>query len=81
MIRFIVTFGQEHAHRINNYTFDKDSVAIVEAMDINEAQRIALDIFNKEFFIVRSEKNFDKEGYIKYFPRGKHSAMCGDDNE
>ena len=30
MERFIIPFGQDHAHRVNNYTFDKDSIAVIQ---------------------------------------------------
>ena len=74
MKRFIITFGQVHTHRINCYTFDKDSVAIIQAEDTNEAHHIAMDIFKGVFHQCVPEEYFDAEGFIKYFPRGKHPS-------
>lgn len=74
MPNFIITFGQRHTHRINNYTFDKDSVAIIEAETCNDAHDIAMDIFNEEFHKCISEEAYDISDKAKYFPRGKHKA-------
>lgn len=74
MERFIVTFGQQHTHRVNNITFDKDSVAVIKAENHNEARNIAFDLFQNRFMTSYDESIFDKENLIKYFPRGKMEA-------
>lgn len=71
MKRFIITFGQQHAHRVNGVTFDKDSVAVVKAENENEAREFAQDVFNNHYHNCTPEKQFDDSGNIKYFPRGK----------
>ena len=74
MNRFIITFGQTHTHRVNNYTFDKDSVAIIKAETHKKAHDLAMEIFNKEFHNCYPEEAFDNGDNIKYFPRGKIEA-------
>lgn len=74
MKNFIITFGQRHTHRINNYTFDKDSVAVIEAETINDAHDIAMIIFDKVFHQCVPEEKYDVEDWAEYFPRGKHKA-------
>lgn len=74
MKTFIVTFGQQHTHRINNYTFDKDSVAIIQAESHYKAHNIAMDIFNEKFHRCIPEEEYDIGDWAKYFPNGKHKA-------
>lgn len=75
MPNFIITFGQNHVHRMDNdYIFNKDSVAIIKAESRNEAHNIAMNTFKGMFHQCISETNFDNEGWIKYYPRGKMKA-------
>ena len=74
MNRFIITFGQTYTHRVNNYTFDKDSVAIIKAETHEKAREIAFELFNDVFHNSFTEEEFDGKGLIKYFPRGKIEA-------
>lgn len=74
MKNFIITFGQLHAHRVEGYTFDKDSVAIIQAESHHEAHDIAMDIFKGIFHQCIPEEKFDTDDGIKWFPRGKHKA-------
>jgi len=64
-----VTFGQEHAHRINNQTFDKDCVAVIECTDMHNGRQLAFEIFNRQFCFEYHEEQFDKVD-MRYFPRG-----------
>lgn len=73
-MRILVTFGQEHAHRVNGYTFDKDSVAVITANSEKEAREIAFELFGPKFFTTYSEAEFDQSGDIRYYPRGKQNA-------
>ena len=45
MKKFYVTFGQVHTHSVNGKTFDKDSVAEIEAPNEREARDKAFDLF------------------------------------
>ena len=79
MSKWIVTFGQVHTHRINGYTFDKDSVAIVEAEDYKKGREIAFDLFDGIFHDFMPEEEYDERGHGQYFPRGKHPANFKED--
>lgn len=74
MNRYIITFGQQHAHRVNGITFDKDSVAVVTADNEEEARAFAQDVFKNEYHSSYPEDVFDSSDKIKYFPRGKMEA-------
>ena len=74
MKRFIITFRQQHTHRVNGFTFDKDSVAVIKAEDENKAREIAFDLFGNKWHMSHEEKHFDYDNTIKYYPRGKHKA-------
>ena len=71
---FIITFGQQHTHRINNYTFDKDCVAVIRAETLQEAHDIAMDIFDEQFHRCSQELDFDLKGSIQWYPRGKYNV-------
>jgi len=74
MENFIITFGQEHTHRCNNQTFDKDCVVVIKGVNHAEARETAFDLFGTKFATSYEEKYFDEGGLIKYFPRGKMKA-------
>ena len=59
-----VTFGQEHIHKVNGNTIDKDCVAIV-----NGDRDKVFEIFGPKFCFTYSEEYWD-ESKMKYFPRG-----------
>lgn len=79
MNRYIITFGQTHAHRKNGYTFDKDSVAIIEAENYDNGRELAFEIFDNKFHQCVTEESFDQGNLIRYFPRGKHPANFSKD--
>jgi len=64
-----VTFGQSHVHQVNNQTFNKDSVAVIEAKDANEGRELAFEFFGPKFFTTYSEEFWD-ESNLEWFPRG-----------
>lgn len=59
-----VTFGQEHVHRVNGKTLDKDCVAVV-----NGNREKVFELFGQKFCFEYPEDLWDKEK-MKYFPRG-----------
>lgn len=75
MGRYIITFGQQHTHRVNGTTFDKDSVAVIEAADYHQARDIAFDLFDARFGTSYIEDDFDRQNFIRHFPRGKFPAI------
>jgi hypothetical protein len=64
-----VTFGQCHAHRVNNQTFDKDCVAVIKAPTADEGREIAFELFKGKFFTTYGESEFDMTS-MRYYPRG-----------
>lgn len=71
---FIICFGQNDIHRLNGYTFDHDSVAVIKATNIAEARKIAFELFGNRFHDAYYETQFDAHNSIEYFPRGKHKV-------
>jgi hypothetical protein len=64
------TFGQDHAHRVNNVTLDKDIVAVVEAPTETEARELVWDWFGGGKFAFSYPEDKWDEDDMKYFPRG-----------
>ena len=60
-----VTFGQDHVHKINGKTFDKDCVAIVAG-----GRKEVFEIFGAKFCFEYPEKHWDDAKMDYYFPRG-----------
>lgn len=66
-MKIYVTFGQVHIHKVNGKTFDKDSVAVIEAKDSKEGRDKAWKYFGPEFFTTYIDLNHVK---LEFFPRG-----------
>lgn len=64
-----VTFGQEHAHRVNGKFFDKDCVAVIETETALEGRNRAVELFGLKFFTSYPEYRWTAEK-LAYFPRG-----------
>ena len=75
MNKYYVTFGQVRAHRVNGYTFDKDSVAVIRAENFADGRKIAFELFDVKwsFFYTEVDLARDKD-FMEYFPRGQHPA-------
>lgn len=69
-MRFLLTFGQVHAHRVAGQTFDKDSVAVIEASDEMEARQKAFIWFGDQWHQCLQEDEV-AEDFMSHFPRGK----------
>lgn len=69
MVRTYVTFGQGHAHSVNGKTFDKDSVAIVEAPTYEECHAKVQEFFGRAYCTDYPEKHWDVSS-MQYYPRG-----------
>ena len=61
-----VTFGQVHVHRVNNKTFDCDSVACIEANSAEEGRKLAFEYFGDKFH----NTYYGTPPDMSYFPRG-----------
>jgi len=69
MQKTYVTFGQDHTHRINGTTIDKDCVAVIVSEDAKEGRKIAFELFGPKFSFEYPEKYWNDEK-LSYFPRG-----------
>ncbi len=69
MPKTYITFGQEHAHRVNNETLDKDCVAVIECTDCQNGREKAFEYFGPKFCFSYFDDEFDVKS-MKYFPRG-----------
>lgn len=64
-----VTFGQDHVHSVNGKTFDKDTVAVIEAENSYEGRQKAFYYFGPKFCFEYYEKQWNEES-IRWFPKG-----------
>lgn len=69
-MKTFVTFGQVHVHRVNNKTFDRDCVAVIEAQSEAHARQIAFDCFGDKFFTTHTDKDQMDKDVSKFYPRG-----------
>jgi len=63
------TFGQSHAHRLNNITLDKDIVLKITA---NDPRAKMFELFGEVW-----SQQYDKCPDLKYFPRGVYDFNEG----
>ncbi len=68
-MKLYITFGQDHTHRANNQTFDKDSVAEIECESWVNGRNIAFDLFGDKFATSYDEDQIT-ERFMSHFPRG-----------
>jgi hypothetical protein len=68
-MKTFVTFGQSHAHRVNNETFDCNCVAVIHHGATEDGRALAFDLFGGRFCFEYSEEEFDMST-MAYFPRG-----------
>jgi len=57
-----ITFGQDHVHRINGTTIDRDCVAKVES------RKRAFELFGQKFCWEYNQEKIDE--ILNWFPRG-----------
>ena len=68
MDKYYITFGQNHAYAIAGKTFDKDCVAVIEAVNYKEGRILAFEIFSSKFaffYEEMPEMDFYHRGLIK----------------
>jgi hypothetical protein len=63
-----ITFGQSHAHRVNNNTFDKDCIAEIKCKDYSDGRKIAHELFKGAFATSYTEEQIKL--CIHFFPKG-----------
>jgi hypothetical protein len=64
-----ITFGQDHTHRVNNQTFDKNCVAVIESDNAVTGRAKAFELFGHEWSMEYPEKYWDDKS-LEWFPRG-----------
>ena len=67
MPQYYVSFGQNHAHAIGGFTYDKDVIGIIEAESSSEAHRFAMEMFEGKFGTL-----YQACPDMSFFPRGTH---------
>jgi len=70
LVKTYVTFGQDHLHTINGKVFDKDCVGVINASSEFQGRERAFEIFDGEFFTTYTDRTWNEEEQLKYFPRG-----------
>lgn len=63
-----ITFGQVHIHRVNNKTFDKDCVAVINCKDREDGRNKAFEFFGDKFFTDYTEE--DIQDKMHFYSRG-----------
>jgi hypothetical protein len=66
MMKQYVTFGQAHRHVIDGKVFDKDCVAVFEAVDGDEGRAMAFQYFGPKFCF-----HSIQQPRMAFFPRGE----------
>ena len=65
-----VTFGQIHTHSVNNKTFDRDCVAVINCKDIAHGRELAFKFFGDKFFTTYTGKEQMDRDVADFYPRG-----------
>lgn len=69
MKKHYVTFGQDHTHRVNGQTIDRDCVVVFDAENYIEGRTKAFILFGNKFFSDYHDMEWD-ETKLHYYPRG-----------
>lgn len=64
-----ITFGQIHVHRVNNITFDKDSIAKINCSSYADGREKAFKFFGAKWHNCYIEEDITDK-VLSYFPRG-----------
>ena len=66
-MKFFISFGQGHAHRIDGFTYDCDSLMLVEAKDEMTARLGLNQLLKGKWSSLYHQLSSDT---LRYFPRG-----------
>lgn len=69
-MRFFITFGQVHVHKINDKKLDKDSVAVFNAENEEAGRQKAFEMFERKWSNIYQENEWNNEWLSLYYPRG-----------
>jgi len=64
-MKWYITFGQVHAHRVNGKTFDCDCVGVINGDNPVQCDKLAFDLFKGKF-----HQHSSRIPNMEYFPRG-----------
>ena len=64
-MKYYITFGQAHIHKVNGVIFDKDCVAVIDCENPEQGDEIAFRVFDRKFSRIRTE-----EPTMSFYPRG-----------
>ena len=67
-MKFYISFGQNHVHKLNGKVIDNDCLLLIHADDHQEARKWAFAEFGTKWSMVYDEKQMKE--YLHYFPRG-----------
>lgn len=73
LMKTYITFGQDHAHRVEGKTFDCDCVACIKHPEGTSGHTIAMELFAGKFSFSYTEdtwKGMEAGGSLSYYPRG-----------
>lgn len=76
MARHYVTFGQQHVHKVNGHTLDKDSIACYNAADCSQGRDKAFRLFGRSFFTDyhENENRYSRNGiFSKRYYRNRRN--------
>ena len=65
MVKTYFTFGQNHTHRYNNVTLDRDIVIMMETKTHEEARKKMFELFGQKW-----SSQYDNGMDLSYYPRG-----------
>ena len=64
---FYITFGQNHSHKIDGVTYDRDCVGVIWAENCSQARKIAVENFGYVWCFLYSSI---EEVSLELYPRG-----------
>ena len=69
-MKFYVTFGTAHTHKVEDKVFDSNCVAVIDADSYAEGRGDAFNFFGPKFAFIYDEEDFDHGWMDRYYPRG-----------
>lgn len=64
-MKWYITFGQIHVHRVNGKTFDADCVAVINGETPEQCDKMAFELFDGKF-----HEHSNRIPPMEYYPRG-----------
>ena len=64
-MKYYITFGQAHTHKVNGKVFDYNCVAVIDCKNAEEGDKIVVEVFGRKFCYGSTIKPT-----VSYFPHG-----------